>query len=269
MLSKAELNRFETYLIEEELSKNTIKNYLFSVRKFFESYPKLTKANAIAWKAQLMKEVSPKTVNIRLNGLTRYAEYKEIFLKIKHIKIHKTVCTENVITREQFHYLMDCLKKDGQEQWYINILVLAKTGARISEALKLTKADALRGYVDLYTKTKVRRIYIPAILTDQLAEYLSGMEDSDCLMHCNNSKNITRGGVAEALRRFAKKYDIPKNVMHPHAFRHLFAIEFLKSNGNITLLADVLGHSGVNTTMIYTRLSGEEQKRQIDKAVNW
>jgi len=268
-MNQKELEAFRNYLTEEELSRNTIESYSFSVRKFFESYPELNKLNVIAWKESLMQQFSPKTVNLRLRGLLCYAEYKEIFLKIKYVKIHKAIHTENVITREQFHYLLRCLKADGQEQWCINLMIVGRTGARISELLRLTKADAVRGYADLYTKGKVRRIYIPSGLTADLTEYMQNMKDTDTLVHGTRAETITDRGFDEALKRFADKYGIPKKVMHAHSFRHLFAIEFLKSTGNITLLADVLGHSGVNTTMIYTRLSGEEQKREIDRAVNW
>jgi site-specific recombinase XerD len=66
-----------------------------------------------------------------------------------------------------------------------------------------------------------------------------------------------------------EKYDIPQEVMHPHAFRHFFAIEFLKRNNNIALLADLLGHGSVNVTQIYLRQSQEQQKKEIDEAVDW
>ena len=269
MISKAELKRFEAYLIEEELAPNSIEIILRATREFFEQYPSLTKSNVLMWKQGMIEKYKPKTVNIKLSGLMRYAKYKEISINVKHIKIQKTISAENVITIEQYQYLMDSLKKDGNEQWYINILILAKTGARISEALRLTKFDALRGYADQYTKTKVRRIYIPAILTEQLKDYLSEMEDGDYLIQGIKSKRITSRGVAEAMQRLAKRYDIPKNVMHPHAFRHLFAVEFMKRNNNMFLLADLLGHSGVNTTMVYARMSAEQQQQELDKAVNW
>ena len=268
-MNQKELEAFKNYLTEEELSQNTIQSYLFSVRKFFESYPELNKLNAIAWKESLMQKFSPKTVNLRLRGLVCYAEYKEVFLKIKYVKIHKSIHTENVITREQFHYLLQCLKTDGQEQWCINLMILGRTGARISELLRITKADAVRGYAELYTKGKVRRIYIPSSLTADLTEYMQNMKDTDVLVRSTKNRPIAKRSFDGTLKRFADKYGIPRKVMHAHSFRHLIAVEFLKSTGNITLLADVLGHSGVNTTMIYTRLSSEEQKREIDKAVNW
>ena len=269
MISKAEMKRFREYLIEEEMSENTVISYTRAVQQFFEHYPTLNKTNILSWKQDMTEKYKPLSVNLKLSGLLQYAKFKEIHITVKHIKIQKTISAENVITVEQYHHLMDCLKRDGQSQYYINILILAKTGARISEALRLTKADALRGYADLYTKTKVRRIYIPALLTEQLDDYLSDMEDGDCLIHGVKSKSITSRGVTEAMQKFAKKYGIPKNVMHPHAFRHLFAVEFMKRNNNMFLLADLLGHSGVNTTMIYARMTAEQQQQELDKAVNW
>lgn len=75
--------------------------------------------------------------------------------------------------------------------------------------------------------------------------------------------------MAEMLQKYAIKYGIDPKYMHPHSFRHLFAIEFLKRNNNLSLLADLLGHSSVATTAIYTRLTREEQQNALDDAVNW
>ena len=174
-----------------------------------------------------------------------------------------------MITIEQYHHLMECLKQDGESQYYINILILAKTGARISEAHKLTKADVVRGYADVYTKGKVRRIYIPEVLQTELSEYLADLKEDDKLLRGIKKKPLHKEGLRVALLRFAKKYDIPESVMHPHSFRHLFAVEFMKNNGNMFLLADILGHSGLGTTMLYARMSTEQQKQELNKAVNW
>lgn len=79
---------------------------------------------------------------------------------------------------------------------------------------------------------------------------------------------MDRKSYANVLKSFSR-YGIPKEVLHPHSFRHFFAIEFLRRNQNVSLLADLLGHSTVNTTMIYLRMSQEQQKRMIDDAVVW
>jgi len=269
MISKAEMKRFREYLIEEEMSENTVISYTRAVQQFFEHYPTLNKTNILSWKQDMTKIYKPLSVNLKLSGLLQYAKFKEIHITVKHIKIQKTISAENVITVEQYHHLMDCLKRDGQSQYYINILILAKTGARISEALKLTKADVLKGYADVYTKGKVRRVYIPNSLREELSEYISTMKDNEYLIRGIRQKPLSKEGFRIALQRFAKAYDIPKNVMHAHAFRHLFAVEFMKNNSNMFLLADLLGHSGVNTTMIYARMTAEQQQQELDKAVNW
>ena len=75
--------------------------------------------------------------------------------------------------------------------------------------------------------------------------------------------------ISSQIKKYGLKYGIREEVLHPHAFRHLFAILFLKQNKNIALLSDVLGHESLNTTAIYLRLSAAEQKKQIDKTVNW
>lgn len=80
---------------------------------------------------------------------------------------------------------------------------------------------------------------------------------------------LTREAVGQRLRAYAKRYGVPVEVCHPHSFRHMFGQEFMKSNGNITLLADLMGHSNIATTQIYTRMSEDEQRKQLDEAVNW
>lgn len=79
---------------------------------------------------------------------------------------------------------------------------------------------------------------------------------------------MTTRGVASAIKRCVK-YGIREEVLHPHSFRHLYAIQFLKNNNNIALLADLMGHENISTTSIYLRLSSEEQKEQFNKAMNW
>ena len=80
---------------------------------------------------------------------------------------------------------------------------------------------------------------------------------------------LTREAVGQRLRAYAKRYGVPAKVCHPHSFRHMFGQEFMKSNGNITLLADLMGHSNIATTQSYTRMSEDEQRKQLDEAVNW
>lgn len=264
-----DLHDFEEYMLEEELAFNTRHTYMYALRDFFSHYDELNKRNLIEWKSILQARCKPGTVNLRLAAIEKYCKFKGICAPVKRVKIQQIARVENVITPEQYESLLQGLEADGLTRWIVIVKIMAKTGARISEVLRFRKKDLKAGYVDLPTKGKIRRIYFPKCLTDELTPYISDLKDDDVLCTNHKGEPITAKGISSQLKILAQKYGIPKENAHPHAFRHFFAIEFLKRNSNISLLADLLGHSGVNTTMIYLRMSQKQQKEAIDAAVNW
>ena len=263
------LKDFENYMIEEELSANTRSSYMHAMRDFFSQYKEINRTNVIEWKNRLMEQLKPKSVNLRISAIEKYCKFKGITIPIKRVKVQKMGHVENVITAEQYEKLIEGLESDGLTRWIVIVKLMAKTGARISEVLRFTKHDLETGHVDMPTKGKVRRIYFPKNLVQEIYPYISDMEDNDVLCTNRFGGPITARGVSQGLKTYSKKYGIPRENAHPHAFRHFFAIEFLKRNNNISLLADLLGHSGVNTTMIYLRMDQKQQKEAIDNAVNW
>lgn len=261
---------FREYLCEEELSQNTVSSYMFSLKRFAEQYTDMTKANVIAFKQMLIsKGFKPQTVNLRITALLAYCKYKEIPMRIKLVKEQRKTHIDNVITAAQVDRLLDGLKSDGNLLWYFNILLLAKTGARISEALRFTKKDILTGSTTMHTKAHMRTIYFPQSLTDEMQEYLANFRDDDRVMRNQRGKPLYKKSMDTMLKKFAARYGIPRECMHAHAFRHFFAIEFLKRNNNIALLADILGHTDVKMTQLYLRQSQEQQKDAVDRAVDW
>ena len=269
---KMNLEDFKAFLQEKELSQGTIRNYLYAVKKYFESYPELTKQNVLAWKSELMQTLGACTVNARLIAIKSYASYKGVFIPVKAVKIQRVFSTSNIITDEQYACLMNGLEADNDMQWYYNILILAKTGTRISEAVRLKKSDIMRGYATIVSKGKVRTILFPYSLKAELDSYLRKLDNQEYLLQSSKSRGnrpISRRACCYALTRFSERYGIPQEVMHPHSFRHHFAIKVMGKTKDVTLLADLLGHSSVNTTMIYTRLSGDQQQKILDDAVDW
>lgn len=267
-----DLEEFKLFLQEEELASGTVRNYLYAVGEYFKIYSELTKQNVIAWKSDLSQTLSANTVNTRLNAIKRYATYQGILIPVKAVRLQRTFSTENVITDDQYLYLMNCLKSDNEMQWYYNVLILAKTGTRISEAVRLKKADAVRGYATITSKGKVRKIRFPRLLKKEIKNYLQSLNNQEYLLQSTQSRGcrpISRRTVCYALTRFSERYGIPQEVMHPHSFRHHFAIKVMDKTKDVTLLADLLGHSSVSTTMIYTRLSGDQQQKILDDAVDW
>ena len=264
-----DIEGFKDFLYEEELSENTISAYLYTMGKYSEMFDDITKPNLIAFKKHLTENFKPKTVNNRIAAIMKYCGYKKINVSLKQVKAQKQTHIDNVITAEQYETLMNGLKADGDIRWYINIALIAKTGMRISEALRVTKKDLLSGSVTMPAKAHLRTIYFPKSLTNDILPLLEGTGENETVMKNHLNKPITSRGVSGKMKVFADMYGIPKEVMHPHSFRHFFALEFLKRNNNIALLADILGHSNVNITQIYLRQSQEQQKDAVDRAVDW
>lgn len=265
-----DIEGFHAYLCEEELAQNTIRSYLFALRQFAGMYPELDKANLIAYKQYLVSRVKPATVNLRLTALLSYCRCKGIPMKVKTVKVPRRTHIDNVITANQLEQLLAGLRRDKNRCWEINILLLSRTGMRVSEALRVRKRDILSGSVTMYTKAHLRTIFFPKALISEIRGDLETLAADDCVMRGRYGRPVTaKSTVESALRVFAERYGIPREVMHPHSFRHFFAIEFLKRRNDIAMLADLLGHGSINMTRIYLRQTQEQQKDVLDETVDW
>lgn len=270
---RAEILAFTIYLKEEcELSDNTVDTYIFAVREFLDMFDALTKYNLLEYKRYLQSGgKKPTTINLRITALNKYCKFQKApELCIKQVKAPKKSFSDNVITEEEYYHLLSCLLKDGNEKWYWITRFLAQTGARVSEFIRMPKSCLKKGYYELNTKGRYRRIYIPDRLIKESREFfLKQKNESDFLFTNMYGQPLSSRGVSQQLKNFAKKYKVRPEVMYPHSFRHLYAIQFLKRNSNIALLADLMGHADVSTTSLYLRLSQQQQAELLDEAMNW
>lgn len=268
---KTQIESFREYLEDKELSDNTIRAYITAMEQFFSLFVEISKKNGLDWKRELQeKGLKAKSINIKLNAFNSFCGMvHEDGSKVKTMRVHQATVVSNVISEQDYKKLLDGLKNDGNMRWYYNIKLLASTGCRVSEYVRLKKTDFSRGYAEMWTKGKIRRIYIPKSFLDEADGYYSSFEPDDFLAVGRDGGQITTRGVSQMLMTFAARYGIDKKVMHPHSFRHMFAIQFLRRNNNISLLADVLGHSSVSTTAIYTRMTKEQQQDAVNKTINW
>lgn len=265
------IRNFENYLWERELAPNTIKGYINHVSKYFDRYDEITKSNLIEWKRNLLESMKPKSVNHYITAMSEYLKFiGRPDLVLKKVKVQTQSAIENVISLEEFEKLLNCLKKDGKMKMYYLVLFLGKTGARVSELRQFKKKDLVKGYAEIPTKGKIRRIYFcDRLRNDEVYAFFADFKDDDFLFQNRWGEQITARGISQQLINYAHKYSINEKVMHPHSFRHFFAIEFLKHDNDISLLADLMGHSSINTTAIYLRLSKEQQIDRLNKAMNF
>lgn len=268
---KDKLKDFYNDLYERELSENTISAYKTALSQYFSQHEELTKSNLIEWKRKMIDATKPKTVNARIIAVNQFLKFiGKSDMCLRKIKVQSQSSIENVISAEEFTKLLDCLQADGKIKGYLICLFLGKTGARVSELRQFKKKDLKQGFCELHTKGKLRRIYFcDSLLKDKNITYWKNKADNDYLFDSRFSEQITARGVAQLLQQYSKNYGINPKVMHPHSFRHFFAIEFLKRDKDISLLADLMGHSSINTTTIYLRLNQEQQIDRLNKAMNF
>ena len=263
------IEEFRDYLLDKERSPNTIESYMQSINMFYRMFDELNKKNMIEYKRWLLDNRKPKTAAIRCMSMNVYCDFLgHPEYKVKSIKVHNKTSVENVITMDEYKYFLQSLKYEGNHKLYFMIKFLAGTGCRASELIRLEKKCLATGEFTMWTKGKIRKILIPRGLIRESKAYFSTV-DSRWLFPNRYGNQMTTRGVAQQIKKYGQRYGIREEVLHPHAFRHLFAIEFLAKNKNLALLSDILGHESVNTTAIYLRLTAEEQKKQIDNTVNW
>ncbi len=116
----------------------------------------------------------------------------------------------------------------------------------------------------------MRRLYFPEKLRKEALKWHEKEGRSSGFLFLNTKGGrLTPRGISIRLKEFASKYGIDPDQVHPHAFRHLFAKNFLQKNNDIALLADLLGHSSIETTRIYLQQSSREQGKMVDEIVDW
>lgn len=263
---KCDLDGFSLWLKRKEMSENCINNYLQTVDLFFREYKVMNEETLAKYEIDLKERWKPKTVNLRIAGMTKYFKYLGYndfeFVRAKEQK--KTFC-DNAINEEQYETLMNWAKSNNEKVWLI-CKVIANTGVRVSELINLKTEEIGKGFADIVGKgSKTRRIYFTNTLLDEIKDLCGSVY----VIENRYGKQMSTRGVSQLLITAGEKSGVPKEVMHPHSFRHFFAKQFLKNKQDVTLLGDLLGHSNISTTAIYTRMTSQEQQDEIEKIVGW
>ena len=220
----------------------------------------------------LIEHYKPQTVNLRIRAINCYLEsIKKEQWKLSSVKVQQKPFLENVISEADYLYFKNCLKKDDEMYWYFVVRFLAATGARVSELIQIKCEHVKIGYLDLYSKGgKLRRIYIPAALQTETLKWMDAVQRNSGFLFLNKyGELITARGIAVQLKHFAMRYGLDPAVIYPHSFRHRFAKSFLERYNDIAMLADLMGHSSIETTRIYLRKTSTEQQNIINQVIDW
>lgn len=265
------INNFKIYLYEEERSENTIEKYMRDIRFFREWLQDrcVDKSVVIEYKKELCKRYAVKSVNSILSSLNAFFVFMGWYdLKVKTLKIQRRIFADKSkeLSKAEYERLLAAAKDKKNERLYYLMQTIASTGLRVSEIKYVTVGAVNKGQAVINCKGKIRQIFLPKKLCQMLKEYIKSRNiKSGAVFVSKNGRPLDRSNIWKMLKDLCKFAGVNKDKVFPHNFRHLFARTFYSLQKDIVRLADILGHSSIETTRIYTIESGEEHIRQLQK----
>ena len=265
------IKSFNDYLINEEKAAATINKYLHDVGEFqiWLGEQELCKTAVLAYKSYLCERYAPASVNAALSSLNSFFNFVEWYdLRVKNLKIQKQIfaSTDKELTKAEYDRLLQAAKQKRNERLYLLMQTICSTGIRVSEVRHVTVEAVARGVAEINCKGKRRQVFLPKQLCQILKQYIKEQKiKSGAVFVTKNGNPLDRSNIWSDMKKLCKAANVSEKKVFPHNLRHLFARTYYSLQKDIVRLADILGHSSVNTTRIYTMETGEIHRRQIQK----
>ena len=265
-----EIRKFENHLKSEERSAATIEKYLHDVKFFAEFIGTATICKQIVmdYKNKLGSTYAVSSANsmiAALNAFFRFSGWQD--LCVKQFKIQRQVyCSEDKeLTRSEYIRLLDAANKKHNERLNLIIQTICGTGIRVSELQFITVEALHKGEAIVNCKGKNRRIFIITELKKKLLRYAKAQKiTSGAVFITRNGNPVSRNNIWREMKALCTQANVSPSKVFPHNLRHLFARTFYGIEKDIAKLADILGHTSVNTTRIYIVTTGAEHKRKME-----
>ncbi len=270
-ITKEKIERYKEYLINEEKSYSTIEKYIHDIYDFADwiSGEKFEKKEVIAYKSHLSDIYAITSVNSKLASLNSFFRFMEWYeLRVKSLKVQKNIfsSSETELSKEEYVRLLYAAKSEKNERLYLLMQTICSTGIRVSELRYITVEAVKCGIAEISCKGKRRRVFIPKRLCSALKKYVMSKKiKSGAVFVSKNGNPLDRSNIWSDMKRLCKAAHVSEKKVFPHSLRHLFARTYYSMEKDIARLADILGHSSINTTRIYTMESGEIHRLQIQK----
>lgn len=271
-INREELERFAAELHRWERAKGTVKKYCRDIADFvfwLDGRPITAEAGA-AWKAYLLdRGLSPVTVNSKLSALNSFFRFMGwTDCHIKCLRIQRKVFRDQnrQLDREEYVRLLEAARDLCQERLGLLLETICSTGIRVSEVRYITVEAARSGRVDVALKGKIRTLLLPGRLCRKLAKYAKKQKiASGEIFLTKSGKSLSRKQIWREMKGLCCRAGAAPSKVFPHNLRHLFATVFYRASRDIVRLADLLGHSSINTTRIYLQTTGAEHIQQLDR----
>lgn len=262
---------FELYLKREEKSGATVEKYVRDVGAFllWAGKRELTRELVLEYKERLKDELAVSSVNSVISSLNCYFEFTGCAeLKLKSVRVQKQIFArrERELTRTEYDKLLTAAKRRCDKRLYLLLQTICSTGIRVSELRYITVAAIARGQATIELKGKSRVILLPRELCKLLKRYVDEKKiKSGSIFVSKRGKALDRSNIWKMMKSLCADAGVAKSKVFPHNLRHLFARTYYAIERDIARLADILGHSSIETTRIYTMETGDVHRRQVER----
>ena len=271
-LTQEMLEPYREYLMDEERSRATVEKYLRDVRKFLEYLGDgggVDKEKVRGFKMELIEHYKISSVNSMLAAVNSFLEFAgRGDLKVKLLKMQKAVYSrpEREMTEKEYEGLVRTAKRLGDVKMSMLLQTIGSTGIRISELKFITVESLETGRAEIYNKGKSRIVLLPVELTRLLKKYCrkAGIRIGSIFI-TRQGNPLDRSNVSKKMKQLARAAGVDAAKVFPHNFRHLFARTFYNIEKDVVRLMDLLGHSNISTTRIYTMGTEEQPRRQMSR----
>lgn len=271
VIQQKHIDLFKEYLIEEEKSDLTVEKYIrdITVFKNWCNNVQISKNLVVEYKRNLINNYAPASVNSVLSSLNSFFVFNNWYdLKVKTLKIQKKIFMEKEkeLTKSEYQRLLTAAQRKKNKRLYYLMQTICSCGIRVSELSFITVEALKNKKADIRCKGKLRVVFLPKELCKMLTKYINEQKiQSGPIFVTRNGKPIDRSTIWKMMKALCKITGIDRGKVFPHNLRHLFARTYYCIQKDIVRLADILGHSNINTTRIYTMETGEIHNRQIQK----
>ncbi len=271
-LNEQQVEDFRSFLKKEERAETTIEKYMHNLTKFaaWNQQRAVTKEIVTEWKEYLLKSgAAAVTVNAALAALHSFFSFMQwTECRVKYLKIQRQLFRDasRELNREEYGKLIACALKSGKDRLALLMETICSTGIRVSELQYVTAEAVKKGRADISLKGKIRTILLPNKLVRKLQKYMKKQKIT-CgeIFLTAGGKGLSRRQIWYEMKQICRLAGVDQRKVFPHNLRHLFARAYYKACHDIVQLADVLGHSSIETTRIYLITTGEEHARQLDR----
>ena len=265
------IEKYLNHLMEEEKSVATLKKYRHDLNELHNYLQGmlLTKSILIEWKKYLIEKYAPSTVNsmlIAVNGYLRFFSWHDLSMKL--LKIQKPLFSDEnkELTREEYARLVMTASKRSNARLSLILQAICATGIRVSELKFITIEAVQTGRTEISNKGKRRVIFLPQQLRKLLRKYAQKHgKNSGPVFTTRTGKPLDRSNIWRDMKALCTEAKVAPEKVFPHNLRHLFARTFYSLEHDLSRLADILGHSSIVTTRIYTAESGTVHARQMGR----